>query len=695
MSKSASQEVVEFAAAIEEEIRERRVEVEEGSSEAGLRPLVDVVTDVFIDRLGELLPDLENVGFAKKKLGGKAYAQVNAWGISEHDGAVHLAVTVQPEASGDGSPPRATPGSVRDAVKYARHARKQAAAGVHQELEESSAAWSMFSELHAHDDPAETLRVVVFVNGLVDRDKAVEGLEEPGFVDVYDLERLSRICSSGLAFEEIPIDLAEMGHAPIEVVRPRQQGEDHEVYLAVLPGQLLADLYERWGARLLELNVRSFLQARGKVNKGIRDTLRNQPEYFLAYNNGLTVTVASLEIAPSENGGLAITHIKGLQIVNGGQTTASIHRAGKVERVDLSKVGVQAKITRVDSDRLDELVPLISRYSNTQNKVNETDFSANHPFHVELEQLSQKIWIPGETSRWFYERARGQWEVARAREGTTPAKKRQFDVKCPRKQRIDKSLLARSENTWDQKPHMVSRGGQKNFVAFMGGVGDTLPDEQAYRDLVSRVILFKEAESVARRIGFSAYRANAVTYTVALLSYRTARGIDLGPIWEEQSVPEGIRAHLEEWMEPVHRSITSEAIDRGKNVTEWAKSPDCWAAVQTLDLELDERRIGALVDAPMPNVGAYREGGGSELTAEELRRQQDVMSVTADEYYEMHKALLEHDSNHGLNYRSWNAMKGCVQSMNTYALTGWTKIPSPKQTNQVMKARAFLAERES
>ena len=695
MSKSASQEVVEFAAAIEEEIRERRVEVEEGSSEAGLRPLVDVVTDVFIDRLGELLPDLENVGFAKKKLGGKAYAQVNAWGISEHDGAVHLAVTVQPEASGDGSPPRATPGSVRAAVKYARHARKQAAAGVHQELEESSAAWSMFSELHAHDDPAETLRVVVFVNGLVDRDKAVEGLEEPGFVDVYDLERLSRICSSGLAFEEIPIDLAEMGHAPIGVVRPRQQGEDHEVYLAVLPGQLLADLYERWGARLLELNVRSFLQARGKVNKGIRDTLRNQPEYFLAYNNGLTVTVASLEIAPSETGGLAITHIKGLQIVNGGQTTASIHRAGKVERVDLAKVGVQAKITRVDSDRLDELVPLISRYSNTQNKVNETDFSANHPFHVELEQLSQRIWAPGETSRWFYERARGQWEVARSREGTTTAKRKQFEARCPRKQRVDKALLARAENSWDQKPHIVSRGGQKNFVEFMAGVGDVLPDEQAFRDLVARVILFKEAETVARRIGFSAYRANAVTFTLALLSYRTARGIDLRTIWEHQAVPDGVRDHLEDWMPHVHESITSEALERGKNVTEWAKSPDCWAAVQTLDLELDEHSIGDLVDAPKPNVGAYKAGGGAVLTAEELRRQQDVMAIAADEFYEMHKALLVHDGSHGLNYRSWSAMKGCVQSMNEYALTGWKKIPSPKQTRQVMKARDFLADRDA
>lgn len=224
------------------------------------------------------------------------------------------------------------------------------------------------------------------------------------------------------------------------------------------------------GSRLLELNVRSFLQARGKVNRGIRDTILSDPGHFLAFNNGISVTAEELGVQRSSDGSLSIRSIKGLQIVNGGQTVASIHRAKNRDKADLSRIAVQAKITVVEPGHQDDLVPFISRYSNTQNKVNETDFSANHPFHVRIQKLSEQIWAPGETSRWFYERARGQWEVARAREGTTPARVRAFDQKAPRKQKVDKTLLAKAVNAWSERPHVVSLGGQKNFVRFMEDV---------------------------------------------------------------------------------------------------------------------------------------------------------------------------------------------------------------------------------
>ena len=168
----------------------------------------------------------------------------------------------------------------------------------------------------------------------------------------------------------------------------------------------------------------------------------------------------------------SIKKITGLQIVNGGQTMASIHRAKDRDKLDLSKVFVQAKITRIEQDKLETLVPNISRFSNTQNKVNETDFSANHPFHVKFQQLSGNIWCPGETTRWFYERARGQWEVARIREGTTPSKLRTFDHKTPRKQKVDKNLLAKAINAWNELPHIVSQGGQKCFIKFMQQINE-------------------------------------------------------------------------------------------------------------------------------------------------------------------------------------------------------------------------------
>ena len=121
-------------------------------------------------------------------------------------------------------------------------------------------------------------------------------------------------------------------------MKPRPK--EYETYLVILPGELIYQLYEEFGARLFEFNVRSFLQAKGKVNKGLRDTLRNEPERFLAYNNGITATADEIE-AGLFMGEMTISRVRGLQIVNGAQTTASIHRAKKADKIDIGKRGAR------------------------------------------------------------------------------------------------------------------------------------------------------------------------------------------------------------------------------------------------------------------------------------------------------------------------------------------------------------------
>src|SRR3712207_4772932 len=165
--------------------------------------------------------------------------------------------------------------------------------------------------------------------------------------------------------------------------------------------------------------------------------------------------------------GLVITGLRGLQIVNGGQTTASIHRARKRDRLDLSRVHVPAKITRLPPDRVDQMVPQISRFANTQNVIQEADFSSNEPFHIALERLSKRVWAPGEQTRWFYERSRGQYQTAMNIEGSTPARLRAFRDRTPPSRRFSKTDLARFINSWSRLPHVVSGGAQKNFIAFM------------------------------------------------------------------------------------------------------------------------------------------------------------------------------------------------------------------------------------
>ena len=209
---------------------------------------------------------------------------------------------------------------------------------------------------------------------------------------------------------------------------------------------------------------------------GIRDTLRNKPDRFMAYNNGIVATVDDIQITHDKVAGTRhITSVKGLQIVNGGQTTASIHRAKRDDKVDLSSVYVPAKISLISEEKIDEIVPEISLYANSQNNIQMADFSANDPYHVEMSRLSSTVWCPGEQSRWFYERTRGEYEVEKSRTARTSAQVRRFNEITPRTRKFDKVELAKYVLSWNQRPDKVSLGGQKCFAWFMQNISVSFP----------------------------------------------------------------------------------------------------------------------------------------------------------------------------------------------------------------------------
>ena len=409
--------------------------------------------------------------------------------------------------------------------------------------------------------------------------------------DIWDLERLSRLFQSGTPQAEVDIDLETIWSGPLPCVIMAASVTEYQSHLTIVPGELLFRLYDTYGARLLERNVRSFLQAKGKVNRGIRDTLRHEPDRFMAYNNGISVTAQAVELKQLPDGAPAIARIKGLQIVNGGQTTASIHRARKTDKADLSRVFVPAKISVVPLELLDSLAPLIAKYANTQNLVQMADFSANDPFHIELERLSKAIWMPGEQGKWFYERARGQYQVAQATEGTTPARLRRFKERTPPSRRFTKIDVAKYLNTWDQLPYCVSQGGQTNFVLFMQRLREThakdwVPDDAFYRNLIAKAILFNTTVRIVRSEGLPAYRANIVTYLIAALALKSGGQLDLKQLWDNQCASAALEALLRNWAHPVADALTTSAA--GRNVTQWAKKVECWKAVMSTSLPLPE-----------------------------------------------------------------------------------------------------------
>jgi len=406
-------------------------------------------------------------------------------------------------------------------------------------------------------------------------------------LEVMDIERLHRHWSEGKPRDELVVNFEEVSGGALPCVYVPGEISDYDYALTVLPGEALRFIYEKYGARLLEANVRSFLSVTGKVNKGIRDTLKNEPERFMAYNNGIVLIADELSLGRTADGSVGILWLKGMQIVNGGQTTASLYFTQKKSpEIDLRRVRIPAKIIILrskNSENEEALISDISKFANSQNSVKLSDLSANKPFHVEIEKLALSTYCPDGIGRWFYERAAGSYNVMLVREGITPAKLRTLKESIPPSRKITKTDLAKYLNAWGQLPYLVSLGSQKNFDKFMGQFtgndGETyitVPDIQFYKHMVAKAIFFKAVQKLVRPL-FPAFQANVATYTVSLVAERVGDKIDLDKIWAAQDISQPMKQLIQSWAVEVDRILHQSAA--GRMVSEWSKKPECWDAV--------------------------------------------------------------------------------------------------------------------
>jgi hypothetical protein len=277
-----------------------------------------------------------------------------------------------------------------------------------------------------------------------------------------------------------------------------------------------------------------------------------------------------------------------MQIVNGGQTTASIYfTKRKNPEIDISRVRVPAKIIilrSVDDVAEEALISDISRYANTQTAVKQSDLSANKPFHIELEKLALNTYFTDGVGRWFYERAAGSYNTMLARDGTTPARLRQLKEAIPSSRKITKTELAKYLNAWDLKPHLVSLGAQKNFEQFMDNMKQdegnsviSLPDVATYKTMIAKVIIFKKTHSIVRPM-FPAFQGNVAAYLVSVLSDKIGEKIKLEKIWDKQDISSELRDQLKAWAKEVNDVLHSSS--NGRMISEWAKKPECWGIVR-------------------------------------------------------------------------------------------------------------------
>jgi hypothetical protein len=671
--------LAEFAARIHAEVKDALAELEPGTPLPEDSALAETVLG-YLEEAGlvaehDLCPHEDT---------GQRRSRVLAYSLPDDSSRLELFTGIYLPPNGSETLP---PAEVRRLTGWAARFFEYAVKGDHGRFAGNDPALQAAQRIRAEATRIEDVRVHVLTNAVV-RDRAVASISVEGReveFSVWDLERLHRATGEEVARERIEIDFQKLLGRPIPCLEMKPPPAEYQTFLLVLPGELIYRLYEEYGARLFEFNVRSFLQARGNVNKGIRDTIRKEPERFLAYNNGLTATADEIE-AGLWNGETVIHRLRGLQIVNGAQTTASIHRAAK-EKFPIDRLAVAMKLTRVEPSKLDEFVPLIARFANTQNPVQVADLSANNAFHIRVEQLAGDVWCPGEESRWFYERARGAYEVARARLGSTPAKRRDFDEEIPKTQVLNKTDLARYLMSWWQRPDLVSRGPQKNFSLFMSELRERYPvewtpDADFFKEAVATALVFKAARAAVTRAKLqSAIGQQLTAYIVAKLSFDHGQTFDPDFIWETQEVSSALVAALEAWVLPIHAEIVTTAGQR--NIGEWCKKDTCWEGVKALALPI-----------PSPLPPEFRQAGD---------RESDVLipgTATSDAGgSSLVDACCQLDGAAWAKLMAWAATSSGVTAFDRsvahtvmgYALQAWRKRPSEKQA--VCAVRVIQAAR--
>jgi hypothetical protein len=450
----------------------------------------------------------------------------------------------------------------------------------------------------------DRLRVFVITDGKTKtkRFSSKEVHDKIVAVEAMDIERLFRH-TDGKPRDELALSFVQVIGRPLPCVHVPDPDADYEYALTAIPGQIIRDLYLRFGARLLEANVRTFLGNKKTVNKGIVETLRNEPEHFLAFNNGLVLVCDEAAFERTADGHLGLSFLKGVQIVNGGQTTSSIYFASRDDRtIDLSHVMVPAKIIILKSSQdeaRDRLISNVSRFANSQNAVKMSDLSANRPFHVQLEKLANETWCPDGATRWFYERAAGAYNVLLLREGNTPAKRRRIQETISPKRRLSKNDIAKFHEAWRGRPDVVALGGEKNFVAFMEALDKdptVVPnplDPRWFREMIAKVILFRAVESMiktsqAKEI-FRQSWVNIATYVVAIVALRFDDRLDLEQIWVRQGISTGLRELLWSWAIRVNDEL--HRIANGRLISDIAKSPATWKSIREADFPQPQSAI--------------------------------------------------------------------------------------------------------
>lgn len=512
-------------------------------------------------------------------------------------------------------------------------------------------------------------------------------------VNVWSLTRLYELYESGREKEPIIIETNKYGIEGIPCIKAEMSGNlDYDAYLAIVPGKFLHEIYYEHGSRLLEGNVRAFLSNRGKINKGIRLTIKNEPTKFFTYNNGIACTASQITL--SEDGHMIVA-MEDLQIINGGQTTASLTSAVLKDKMSLDNIFVPMKLTVVKNDDYDTMIQNISKYANSQNKVKDSDLFSNHPFHRTFEALAKRIQAPahGEAvnnTMWYYERSRGKYEQEQFK-FTKKSERENFVKKYPKNQVIKKEELSKYFTCAELlRPDQVSKGPEKCMSFFAEKIDEKYQkspesfNDQFFKNCICYTILFKTTDKIVHKsdwyISETYTKPGVVAYTISKLLSSIPSGycLDYNMIWRKQELYPSLNAEIERLAH-----MTFDYVQKlGGNGMEHFKKEETWKLFKSASYKPSRDFLDDLI-----NSEVIESQSRSETKENKLSKKLDIETeiiMDGETYWE---GLIKEGLNrHLLSTTEIDLLRVAARVQKT------GKIPSPKQCQWIWKIRTKLED---
>ena len=234
-----------------------------------------------------------HLAYDERDFGRKGQHKINGYAISENYENVDLFISLYSNSSEIKSIPKADIDTA--AKRISNFFRKAVYDDYANEVAESSEIFEFAHTLATYQELKDNLiRVNAFIltngeyKGDIPASQSISGYTI--FYRIIDINFLYKISEQSRVPIELDFNNLDGKSYEIPCLAANIDNPDYEAYIAIIPGECLYTLYHNYGARLLEQNVRSFLQFTGKINKGIRKTINEEPHMFLAFNNGIAAT---------------------------------------------------------------------------------------------------------------------------------------------------------------------------------------------------------------------------------------------------------------------------------------------------------------------------------------------------------------------------------------------------------------------